>query len=364
MKLFKKRKYNIAIFGADGMLGYDVVKYLNGMQLQKNSCVGVVTAFSRDVDISKYSCLSNALSGHKYCDRIKYDIAVNCVAMTDVNKIETDKEYRDKAYKANVIGPTKLAMICKSLKMKLVHISTDYVYSEKSAQDWMWPVEHNNYTEMHAFQKNNSIEWPVNIYGMQKLLAEQSIQQIMPRRQYAILRTSWLYGMHNNKSFVHKFLKNFFLWKKERDAGLSSQEFFTLPHDQVSVPTLTSELAQIIYCTIDNKLHGVLPACGFYSTKLGLCYAPSWFDFGQQILFEYDDRLLEYLKPVQANDPTKPKFSRMLNVPCNMHEKFYGQQFPSMWTEQLRWFINVNRQEIVAWLKSQGCFDEPAVNDP
>ena len=172
MKLFKKRKYNIAIFGADGMLGHDVVKYFNGVQLQKNSCVGVVTAFGRDIDISKYSCLSNALSGYKYTDRIKYDIVVNCAAMTDVNKIENDKEYRDKAYKANVIGPTYLAMICKALKMKLVHISTDYVYSEKSAQDWTWPVEHNNYTEMHAFHKNNSIEWPVNIYGMQKLLAE------------------------------------------------------------------------------------------------------------------------------------------------------------------------------------------------
>ena len=357
MKLFKKRKYNIAVLGADGMLGYDVVNFLNKMQLKADSSVGIVKAFGKNADISKYAILDNIFDRYKYAGDIKYDVVVNCAAMTDVNKIETDKEYRDKAYAANSIGPQFLAMICKKHSMKLVHISTDYVFSEKSAQDWHWPVEYNKYTELHAFHKNNSIEWPVNIYGMQKLLAEQAIQQTLPRKQYAILRTSWLYGMHNNKSFVHKFLKNFLWWKKEHDAGLSSKEFFTLPDDQASVPTRTDELAQIIYNVIDNKLHGVLPACGFYSTKLGFCYAPSWFGFGQKILFEYNDKLLEYLKPVQANDPSKPKFSRMYNVPCDMHEKFYGQHFPSTWTEQLRWFINTNRVELDRWLQSQGCLD-------
>jgi len=37
--------------------------------------------------------------------------------------------------------------------------------------------------------------------------------------------------MHNSKSFVHKFLKNFYMWKKEHDAGIAKNEFFTLPDD-------------------------------------------------------------------------------------------------------------------------------------
>ena len=358
-----EKKYNVAVFGADGMLGYEVVNLLNSLQLKKSSHIGVVKAFGREADISKFSLICKELDQFTYNDHVKYDIVVNCAAMTDVNKIENDKAYRDKAYNANVIGPTYLAMICKRLKMKLVHVSTDYVFSEKSAQDWKWPIEE-KYTELHAFHKNNAIEWPVNIYGMQKLIAEQEIARILPQKQYAILRTSWLYGMHNNKSFVHKFLKNFLLWKaKHSIAKDATPEYFTLPDDQASVPTCTTELAAIIYNVIKNKLSGTFPACGFYDTSLGDDYAPTWFKFGQYILYEYDKTLCEFLKPVSADDPSKPKFSRMFNVDPKLHEKFYGSQFPATWKESLTWFINNNKLELDQWLQSQGCFDEPNMKD-
>lgn len=59
----------------------------------------------------------------------------------------------------------------------------------------------------------------MNIYGLQKLIGEKFIKEGMKQSQYAILRTSWLYGAHNCKSFVHKFLKNFMAKKKEHDAS-------------------------------------------------------------------------------------------------------------------------------------------------
>lgn len=357
-----EKKYNIAVFGADGMLGYEVVNLLNSLQLKKTSRIGIVKAFGREVDISKFSLVYKELDQFTYNDHVKYDVLVNCAAMTNVNRIENDKEYRDKAYNANVIGPTYLAMICKRLKMKLVHISTDYVFSEKSAQDWKWPIEE-KYTELHAFHKNNSIEWPVNIYGMQKLIAEREIARILPQKQYAILRTSWLYGMHNNKSFVHKFLKNFLIWKAEFEAGIRKDDKFTLPDDQASVPTSAIELASFIYYVIKNNLSGTFPACGFYDTSLGDDYAPSWFKFGQQILFEYDSSLVEFLKPITANDSSKPKFSRMYNVSPKLYEKLYGNHFPPTWKEQLTWFINGNKLELDQWLQSQGCFDKPLMKE-
>lgn len=86
--------------------------------------------------------------------------------------------------------------------------------------------------------------------------------------------------MHNNKSFVHKFLKNFMFWKAEVEAGIRKDEKFTLPDDQASIPTRTEELATMIYNVIKNNLHGIVPACGFYDSKLGDNYAPSWFKFG------------------------------------------------------------------------------------
>lgn len=358
------KKYNIAVFGADGMLGYDVVNLLNSLQLNSKSKIGIVKAFGKEIDISLFAPIYNKLSQFKHSDNIKYDIVVNCAAMTDVNKIETDKEYRERAYKSNVVGPTYLAVICKQLNIKLIHISTDYVFSEKSAQDWHWPVEHNKYTEKHAFHENNSVEYPVNIYGMQKLIAEQAIVENLPQTQYAILRTSWLYGMHNNKSFVHKFLKNFMFWKAEVEAGIRKDKKFTLPDDQASIPTRTEELATMIYNVIKNNLHGIVPACGFYDSSLGDDYAPTWFKFGQQILFQYDNSLVKCLKPIMANDPSKPKFSRMLNVDPKLYEKFYGNKFPLTWKEHLGQFIRNNRLELDRWLQSQGCFDGPSMKEP
>ena len=112
----------------------------------------------------------------------------------------------------------------------------------------------------------------------------------------------------------------------------------------------------MVYNVICSKLNGIIPACGYYDSSLGPDYAPSWFTFGKQILHEIDDELLEHLKPTAADDPSKPKFSRLKNAPCSMLPKLYGCSSPYAWKEVLHDFMEMNRKSLIDWLDAEGCF--------
>ena len=126
----------------------------------------------------------------------------------------------------------------------------------------------------------------------------------------------------------------------------------------MSVPTRTTELAHIIYNAIDNKLYGILPACG-YSTDVAVAedYAPSWSYFAYRILHTFDSSLADYIQPFHAADPTRPKFSRMFNSDKKLLKKLFGTECPATWQDQLRWFLNIHRAELIDWLRKEGCLD-------
>ena len=74
------------------------------------------------------------------CENKAVDVVVNCAAFTDTTKCE-DKKYLKPSYEANVFGVEQLANTCAYYKVKLVHISTDYVYSQYSYLDKPWIYE-------------------------------------------------------------------------------------------------------------------------------------------------------------------------------------------------------------------------------
>ena len=86
-----------------------------------------------------------------------------------------------------------LAETCFYNKIKLIHISTDYVFSEYS----------NNSSSI------NPEPFPVNQYGLQKLLAEKFIETAYSKwpKGYLIARSSWMFG-NSKRSFVEKLLSN------------------------------------------------------------------------------------------------------------------------------------------------------------
>jgi dTDP-4-dehydrorhamnose reductase len=240
MSLFKK-KVNILVLGSDGMLGYDVYRHFLQRSYLKHEQINKVIGLEKH-EIEKYFMTYgdidtfNFFSTHEH-----FDYVINCVAMTDTNAAETTKEGRNLSYKLNAIFPQKLAEACRYYKSTLIHISTDYVFSENSV----------GYVE--GFYTGLAEPFPVNVYGTHKLLGEMYIKNIMKPKTYAILRTSWLYGQHNKKSFVHKFIANAYKCMEENKT-------IEVTENEYSVPTSTTCVIKYISNVIDNNDRGVIHA--------------------------------------------------------------------------------------------------------
>ena len=114
-----------------------------------------------------------------YVRRHQPDTVINCAAMTNVDGCEAD---RDAAFRANALGPRNLAMACDKIGARLIHVSTDYVFSGRP--NGGVPLD------------ECAIPAPVSAYGETKLLGEQYVQRFC--RRHFIVRTAWLYGAAGN----------------------------------------------------------------------------------------------------------------------------------------------------------------------
>lgn len=242
MNIFKK-KLNILVLGSDGMLGYDVYRKFLQYSYSKSEHINKVIGLEKH-EIEKYFMTnSNIDTFNFFSSHDHFDYVINCVAMTDTNAAETTKEGRDLSYKLNVIFPQKLAESCRDHKSTLIHISTDYVFSEKSTK----------YIHVHGFYAGLSEPFPVNVYGTHKLLGEMYIKNTMKPKTYAILRTSWLYGHHNEKSFIHKFISNAYKCMEEnRNIEVTENEY--------SIPTSTLTVIHYIKGVLYNNYRGIIHA--------------------------------------------------------------------------------------------------------
>lgn len=235
------KKLNILVLGSNGMLGYDVVKKLRLFSHDKNSIIGIVHGFdSLNSDGYVNLTIDGALA--LYLEHsIHYDFCINCAAYTNTAKIEDGTAYKE-SYELNALAPKYIAQACHKFGTKFIHISTDYVFSEYCS-------DLNIAFQSPAYAYPNSTPFPKNTYGLHKLLGEQFIQNEMNKDEYVICRTSWLYGIHNNKSFIHRFIKNVLL---AIDNGKTSID---VSSNEYSIPTSTEHLACEIYHIIFSITH-------------------------------------------------------------------------------------------------------------
>ncbi|MGV8813324.1 MAG: dTDP-4-dehydrorhamnose reductase [Gelidibacter sp.] len=177
------------------------------------------------------------------------DWCINCAAYTAVDNAENDHE---NAYKVNVFGVKNIAQACQKYDVKMIHVSTDFVFDGLKTAP---------YTEL-------DIPNPINIYGETKLKGENEIQQILEK--HFIIRTSWLYSEHGSN-----FMKTMLRLAEDRDE-------LSVIDDQFGTPTYAGDLAQIIFQIIqtNSKNYGT-----FHYSNDG---AISWFDFSKAI-FELSD---------------------------------------------------------------------------
>jgi len=172
------------------------------------------------------------------------NVIVNCAAYTAVDKAEDDVEL---CYKINRDAVRNIAEVATENKVKVVHVSTDYVFDG---------TNYLPYTE-------DMPVCPATVYGKSKLEGEQALLENC--KESVILRTAWLYS-----SFGNNFVKTMMKLGTERDS-------LGVIFDQVGTPTYAADLADAILQLLSNKTF--VPGIYHFSDE-GVC---SWYDFTKTI---------------------------------------------------------------------------------
>lgn len=159
------------------------------------------------------------------------EVIINAAAYTDVDGCEIHK---DKAWATNVGGVKNLVDSCRKQKIKLIHLSTDYIFNG----------EEGPYTEEDP-------PAPVNFYGETKLQSEKLIKE--SGIDFLIIRTNVLYGFGKNVK------RNFLLWLLDK---LSKNEKIKIVTDQFNNPTLVDNLSSCILEMVKKDLSGIYHIAG------------------------------------------------------------------------------------------------------
>jgi dTDP-4-dehydrorhamnose reductase len=197
----------ILVTGATGQLGSELrVLSNNYPQFEW------VFADRNKVSLDKLSVLKNQL------EAIQPSFILNCGAYTAVDKAETEQELADIVNHQSV---KIIAEYANDNKVKLIHISTDYVFDGTSAVAL---------TEEAKTQ-------PINIYGTTKRTGELSCLEANPNA--VIIRTSWVYSRFGNN-----FVKTMQRLLKERD-------ILSVVNDQIGSPTYAADLAKAMMAIVE-----------------------------------------------------------------------------------------------------------------
>jgi len=258
LTLKKNYMSNILVTGSKGQLGSE----LKDFESEFKQYSFYFTDFD-SLDITDHGKVKS------YCIENEIEIIINCAAYTAVDKAESHVELCDTV---NHLAVRNFAKIAKENKIKLIHISTDYIFDGKA---------HKPYTE-------TDIPNPQGVYGKTKLAGEVAMLNINPANSI-IIRTSWVYSSYGN-NFVKTMLR---LAKEKKELGII--------FDQVGTPTYAADLAKFILDVLPqivNKEVGILN----YSNE-GVC---SWFDFAK-VIFEYTNTKCKVNPITTVQYPTAAK---------------------------------------------------------
>jgi dTDP-4-dehydrorhamnose reductase len=222
---------NILVFGKDGQLGKAFRAVFDANKLGELHSITYVGRTECD--------LANADAITALLNEIKPSLIINAAAYTAVDKAETEV---DLAYAINAKAPEVMAMYAKGRGATFLHYSTDYVFDGSKKTPFIESDTRN----------------PLGIYGKSKAAGEEAIEETfvnLPANasaQYAILRTSWVYG--DGANFIRTILR----LAKER-------ETIKVIVDQYGVPTSATWLAEISLALVLNEQQQLQSfSSGFY----------------------------------------------------------------------------------------------------
>ena len=244
----------VLVTGVKGQLGFDVVN-----ELEKRGHVAVGTDV-HNMDITDKAQVEAVIK------EANPDAVIHCAAYTAVDLAEDNI---DLCRRINADGTRNIAEVCKELDIKMIYISTDYVFDGEGTHFWQPDDERN----------------PLNVYGQTKYEGELAVETILEK--YYIVRIAWVFGV-NGKNFIKTMLN----LGKTRD-------HLTVVNDQIGSPTYTYDLAKLLVDMVETDKYG-----RYHATNEGLC---SWYDFACEIFKQagYDHVTVS---PVSASEyPAKAK---------------------------------------------------------
>ncbi len=220
----------VLVTGVKGQLGYDVV---NEMKKRGIEPVGV--------DVEEMDITDKAA-----CDKViteaNVDAVIHCAAYTAVDAAEDNVEI---CMKVNAEGTRNIAEVCKKLDIKMMYISTDYVFDGQGERPW----------------EPDDERAPLNVYGQSKYEGELAVEELVEK--FFTVRIAWVFGV-NGKNFIKTMLRI----GKERGAA-------SVVCDQIGSPTYTYDLARLLVDMIQTEKYG-----RYHATNEGLC---SWYEFACEI---------------------------------------------------------------------------------
>ena len=211
---------NILIFGKDGQLGKAWKSVLHARQLE---------GLHRIQSVGRTECdLTNSEAISLLLEELGPNLIINAAAYTAVDKAETEV---DLAYAINAKAPEQIAQYAVQHGATLLHYSTDYVFDGSKASPYL----------------ESDVRNPLGAYGKSKAAGEAAIEHAFlhaAQGQYAILRTSWVYGEGGN------FIRTMLRLAQERDE-------LRVIADQYGVPTAAAWLAEVSMALVFDR-HGAL----------------------------------------------------------------------------------------------------------
>lgn len=220
----------VLVTGAKGQLGNDL---LNEMAKRGIDTIGV--------DIDEMD-ITDAKAVERVLGASGADAVIHCAAYTAVDAAEDNAEL---CARINGAGTENVAVVCRSLDIPMMYISTDYVFNGQGERPW---------------EPDDKRE-PLNVYGKTKYQGELAVERWLEK--YFIVRIAWVFGS-NGKNFINTMLR---IGKEKGKASVVN--------DQIGSPTYTYDLARLLVDMIQTDRYGT-----YHATNEGLC---SWYEFAVEI---------------------------------------------------------------------------------
>lgn len=275
----------VLVTGYKGQLGYDVV---NELEKRGHEAVGVDV---EEMDITDADVVKRVIT------ETAPDAVIHCAAYTAVDAAEDQEEL---CRKVNAFGTENIAKVCGDLDIKMMYISTDYVFDGQGERPW----------------EPDDPRDPMNVYGQTKYEGELAVEKYV--KKFFLVRIAWVFGL-NGKNFIKTMLR---LGEERGEVGVVA--------DQIGSPTYTYDLARLLVDMIETEHYG-----RYHATNEGLC---SWYEFAVEIFRQAG------MEQVKVNPLTSDQFPAKAKRPMNsrmskekLDEKGF-QRMPS-WQDALSRYL-------------------------